>query len=191
MSNDKRTRGKPSKIDQLPDDIKAELIELLRDPSVTQTHVLNQVNKLISAAGLPPDEKLSRSGLNRYATRMTTVGGKIQEAREVSKMWVNQLGSKPTGEVSMVLIEMVRTLAFDSVLQMSESGEPVPPKFIKELAIGIEKLEKAASESTKREKEIRKAMAEEAAEKAASVASSQGMTAAGIDLIKKQILGIA
>lgn len=188
---DKRTRGKPSKIDQLPEDIKAELIELLRDPSVTQTHVLNQVNKLIAAAGLPADEKLSRSGLNRYATRMTTVGGRIQEAREVSKMWVNQLGSKPTGEVSMVLIEMVRTLAFDQVLQLSESGEPVPPKFIKELAIGVEKLEKAASESTKRQAEIRKEMAQEAAEKAADIASSAGMTAEGVAKIKREILGIA
>jgi hypothetical protein len=188
---DKRTRGKPSKIDQLPEDIKAELVELLRDTSVTQSHVLRQVNKLIEAAGLPDDEKISRSGLNRYATRMTTVGGRIQEAREVSKMWVDQLGSKPTGEVSMVLIEMVRTLAFDQVLSLSESGEPVPPKFIKELAIGVEKLEKAASESTKREKEIRKAMAEEAAQEAADVASAAGMTAEGVEQIKKQILGIA
>lgn len=188
---DKRTRGKPSKIDQLPEAIKTELIQLLRDPAVTQTKVLKDVNKLIEQAGLPDDEKLSRSGLNRYATRMTEVGGRIAEAREVSKMWVNQLGNKPTGEVSMVLIEMVRTLAFDSVLQISESGEPVPPKFIKELAIGVEKLEKAASESTKREKEIRKAMAEQAAEQAATVASSQGMTKSGIDLIKREILGIA
>ncbi|WP_416305199.1 DUF3486 family protein [Neptunicella sp. SCSIO 80796] len=188
---DKRTRGKPSKIDQLPDDIKAELIELLRNPSVTQTQVLDHVNSLIEAAGLPEDEKLSRSGVNRYATRMATVGGKIQEAREVSKMWCDQLGNKPTGEVSKVLIEMVRTLAFDQVLQLSESGEPVPPKFIKELAIGVEKLEKAASESNKREQEIRKAMAQQAAEQAATVAKAAGMTAEGVDKIKREILGIA
>ena len=62
---DKRTRGKPSKIDQLPEDIKSELIELLRDKSVTQTEVLERVNGLIRDAGLPDDEQLSRkdSGL--------------------------------------------------------------------------------------------------------------------------------
>ena len=49
--SDKRTRGKPSKIDQLPDDIKSELIELLRDKSVTQTEVLERVNTLIREAG--------------------------------------------------------------------------------------------------------------------------------------------
>lgn len=188
---DKRTRGKPSKIDQLPEDIKSELIELLRDKSVTQTEVLERVNGLIRDAGLPDDEQLSRSGLNRYATRMATVGSRIQEAREVSKQWVDQLGDKPTGEVSKVLIEMVRTLAFDQVLKLSESGEVVPPKFIKELAIGVEKLEKAASESTKREREIRKAMAEEAAERAESAAKAAGLTTEGAAQIKREILGIA
>ncbi|WP_278385119.1 DUF3486 family protein [Alteromonas mediterranea] len=188
---DKRTRGKPSKIDQLPDDIKSELIELLRDKSVTQTEVLERVNTLIRDAGLPEEEHISRSGLNRYATRMATVGSRIQEAREVSKQWVDQLGGKPTGEVSKVLIEMVRTLAFDQVLKLSESGEAVPPKFIKELAVGVEKLEKAATESTKREKEIRKAMAEEAAERAAEVAKAAGLTADGAAQIKREILGIA
>jgi hypothetical protein len=189
--SDKRTRGKPSKIDQLPDDIKSELIELLRDKSVTQTEVLERVNTLIREAGLPKEEHISRSGLNRYATRMATVGSRIQEAREVSKQWVDQLGGKPTGEVSKVLIEMVRTLAFDQVLKMSESGEIVEPKFIKDLAVGVEKLEKAATESTKREKEIRKAMAEEAAERAAEVAKAAGLTADGAAQIKREILGIA
>lgn len=188
---DKRTRGKPSKIDQLPDAIKAALIEMLRDKAVTQTEVLTRVNGMIEDAGLPEEELLSRSGLNRYATRMATVGSRIQEAREVSKQWVDQLGGKPTGEVSKVLIEMVRTLAFDQVLQMSESGEVVPPKYIKDLAVGVEKLEKAATESTKREKEIRKAMAEEAAEKAESVARAAGLTSDGAAQIKREILGIA
>ena len=89
--SDKRTRGKPSKIDQLPDDIKSELIELLRDKSVTQTEVLERVNTLIREAGLPEEEHISRSGLNRYATRMATVGSRIQEAREVSKHYPLEL----------------------------------------------------------------------------------------------------
>ena len=86
---------------------------------------------------------------------------------------------------------MVRTLAFDQVLKLSESGEVVPPKFIKELAVGVEKLEKAASESTKREREIRKAMAEEAAERAESAAKAAGLTTEGAAQIKREILGIA
>ncbi|WP_102798738.1 DUF3486 family protein [Bowmanella denitrificans] len=188
---DKRTRGKPSKIDQLPEDIKAELIELLRDRSVTQTYVLEKVNSMIRAAGLPEEEELSRSGLNRYATQMATVGSKIQEAREVSKQWVDQLGDKPTGEVSKILIEMVRTLAFDQVLKLSESDKVVEPKFIRQLAQGVKDLEEAATKSHKRQQEIRKAFAEEAAAQAEKTASAAGMTAEGVAQIKREILGLA
>lgn len=186
---DKRTRGKPSKIDQLPDSIKDRLIELLRDPAVTQTSVLAEVNKLIEQAGLPEDEQISRSGLNRYATRMTTVGGRIQEAREVSKQWVDQLGNKPSGEVSKVLIEMVRTLAFDSVLKMSEGDEMVEPKFIKELAIGVEKLEKAASESQKRERDIQQAFAEQKAKEVEELRGEDGMSEQLESKIRNILLG--
>lgn len=187
--SDRKTRGKPNKVDQLPEEIKTELIELLRDPSITQTQVLKHVNAMIEDAGLPDEEKLSKSGINRYATRMTTVGGRIQEAREVSKMWVDQLGNKPTGEVSKVLIEMVRTLAFDSVLKMSESDEVVEPKFIKELAIGVEKLEKAASESHKREREIQTAYAEQKAQEVEELRGEDGMSEALENKIKNILLG--
>ena len=85
---------------------------------------------------------------------------------------------------------MVRTLAFESVLKASDGEEPVDPKYIKDLAIGIEKLEKAAPESTKREQEIRKAFAEEAATTAEEIAVQAGLTTEGANTIKKQILGL-
>lgn len=191
MSTDSRKkRGKPSKIDQLPAEIKSKLDELLRDGKLTQKAILEQVNELILDAGLSDDDTLSAAGVNRYSTQMASTGQRIAEARAVSEQWVSKLGAKPSGEVSQILIEMVRTLAFEQVLNAANEGEPVHPKYIKDLAIGIEKLEKAASESVKREKEIRKAFAEEAAAKAEQVAAQIGLTADGAMEIKKQILGI-
>lgn len=157
----KKTRGKPSKVDQLPGQIKERLDKLLRDGRLTQADILEQVNQAIDASGLPDELKLSRSGLNRYATSMETVGQRIREARAVSDQWIAKLGTEPSGEVSQLLIEMVRTLAFDQVLKMSDSGEAVEPKMLKDLSHAIERLEKAAVESTKREIELRKRIAEE------------------------------
>lgn len=157
----KKTRGKPSKVDLLPGQIKSRLDKLLRDKKFTQADILEQVNQAIDASGLSDDLKLSRSGLNRYATSMETVGQRIREARAISDQWISKLGTEPTGEVSQLLIEMVRTLAFDQVLKMSDSGETVEPKMLKDLSHAIERLEKAAVESTKREIEIRKRIAEE------------------------------
>lgn len=192
MSDTKRlTRGRPSKVDLLPDEIRSALHAMLRDKRHTQADIRTAVNELIDEHGLPDDLKLSRSGLNRYASSMETVGSRIREAREVSKQWIAKLGTEPEGDVSRVLVEMVRTLAFDSVIKMSESGKPLEPKFIKELAIGVERLEKAASESQKRELEIRKQIAIEAADAAETIVTQAGLTAATAADIKRQILGIA
>ncbi len=191
IRSERKTRGKPSKVHQLPENIKTKLDELLRDGKLTQSDILEQVNALIKQAGLADTEKLSKSGINRYSTNMQTVGARIAEARAVSEQWVAKLGNKPSGDVSNILIEMVRTLAFESVLKASDGEEPVDPKYIKDLAIGIEKLEKAATESTKREQEIRKAFAEEAAATAEEIAVQAGLTNEGANTIKKQILGLA
>ena len=191
IRSERKTRGKHSKVHQLPENIKTKLDELLRDGKLTQSDILEQVNALIKQAGLADTEKLSKSGINRYSTNMQTVGARIAEARAVSEQWVAKLGNKPSGDVSNILIEMVRTLAFESVLKASDGEEPVDPKYIKDLAIGIEKLEKAATESTKREQEIRKAFAEEAAATAEEIAVQAGLTNEGANTIKKQILGLA
>ena len=188
---ERRTRGKPSKIKLLPDAIKTKLDELLRDGKMTQAAIVEHVNTLIIDAGLSIDDQISKPGINRYSTQMHTAGQRIQEARAVSEQWVAKLGNKPSGDVSQILIEMVRTLAFEQVLKKSQSGETVEPKFIKDLATGIEKLEKAATTSHKREKEIRLAFAEQAADAAEEVAKQAGLTSDGIAMIKREILGIA
>jgi Bacteriophage Mu, Gp27 len=191
MKAERKTRGKPSKVNQLPDAIKNKLDQLLRDGRLTQTAILEKINKMIDEAELDEDEQLSKSGLNRYSNKMQAIGSRIAQARAVSEQWVAKLGDKPSGDVSKILIEMVRTLAFDSVLDASNADQPVHPKFIKDLAIGIEKLEKAATESTKREKEIRKAFAEEAAALVEDAAVQAGLTTDGANAIKREILGIA
>lgn len=185
------TRGRRSKIDLLPGDIKDQLNTMLRDGRLQQQEILDLVNSAIDAAGLPDDAKLSRTGLNRYSTRMEAVGNRIRQAREISQQWIATLGNAPEGEVSRILLETVRTLAFETALKASEDEQPMHPKLIKELAIGIEKLEKAASESQKRELEIRKRVAEEAAATAEASMAAQGMTRSAIDAIKNEILGIA
>ncbi len=144
----------PSTVDLLPDDIRSQLQELLRDPRVTQLETTRRINAVLEEEGRP--ERLSKSSVNRYAVRMEEVGKKLRQSREVAKMWIGRLGAEPQGEVGKLLNEMVRTLAFDLVMDMSEEGAVVEPKMIKDLAFGIEKLEKAASENVKREEEIRR-----------------------------------
>ena len=189
--NDRKTRGKPNKIDTLPDSIKERLHELLRGGH-TQKSILEQVNALIEQAGLADDEKISRSGLNRYATRMEAIGQEVREVREMADVWVARLGTKPTGDVSKLLMEMLRTQAFRMMSKMMDDPDTVmDADMLKDLALGIQRLESAALVTHKRETEIRKAFAQEVADQAEQVAAETGLTKEGVSLLKKQILGIA
>lgn len=179
----------PSTIDMLPDDIRVKFQELLRDPRITQLEATRRINDILEAEGHP--ERVSKSSVNRYALRMEQVGAKLKQSREIAEMWVGKLGAAPQGQVGHLLNEMVRGLAFDCAMGLSEGDDPVPPKMLKDLSIAVERLEKAASENVKREEEIRKQERERAADQAARIAKKGGLSADTVDTIRREILGIA
>ncbi|OZS41966.1 hypothetical protein ASV53_20935 [Photobacterium sanguinicancri] len=187
---DNPTRGRRSKIDLLPDDVKQLLDGLLRDGKNSQQEVLQAVNEYIEQQGLPEDLKPSRSGLNRYSSRMEAIGKDLRDVREVSQALVAQLGDKPTGEVSKLILEIGRTQLFKAMMNANEKDGEVDIGMIKDAMLAAQRLESAAMSSHKREKEIRKAFADEAAKVAETVAKKAGMTAETVSSIKKEILGI-
>ncbi|MCG9722122.1 DUF3486 family protein [Shewanella sp. Isolate7] len=186
---DTPTRGRRSKVDLLPDDIRKRLDSGLRDGSITQAELLEEVNALIKAAGLPEAQQLSRAGINRYATKMEAVGKSLREMREITQVWTAELGDKPTGEVTKLILEMARSQLFKALL--NEDGEAADVGMIKDAMLAVQRLESAAMASHKREKEIRKLFAEEAANAAEKVAKSAGLTKATVAQLKNEILGIA
>ncbi|MDX1536387.1 DUF3486 family protein [Arsukibacterium sp.] len=192
--NDKITRGRRSKIDLLPEEIRRELDAKLRDGRLTQQEVLDYINELIEQSQLPEHDKeqlkISRSGLNRYSTQMETIGKDLRELREVSNALVAQLGDKPTGDVSRMILEIGRTQLFKAMMSQS-SSEDMDIGMIKDAMLAAQRLEAAAMNTHRREKEIRQIFAAEVAETAEKVATQQGLTAEGVAALKREILGIA
>lgn len=193
MTKKKNTK---SKIQQLPDDIRSQLSAMLRSGSMSQKVILEEVNQLIIESGLPPDEQISRTGLNRFARRMEEAGSRMAQAREVAEVWTAKLGQAPTSEVGKLLQEFVRTMAFETSMKMmdaseGEEGKMIDPKSLGQLALVIQRVEAAAATSLKVEKEIRSAFAAEVAAKTEKIVKSAGLTAETAADIKRQILGIA
>ncbi|WP_028294276.1 DUF3486 family protein [Oceanobacter kriegii] len=188
---EKTTRGRPSKIDQLPDQVRAFLDAALRDPANSQDDILAEVNRQLTDIGVDESDQISRSGLNRYATKMAKIGKKMQERQATANAWVAKLGEKPTGDIGKLLIQMTQTMAFDVAEAALDEEDPASLGLIKELALTVQRLEKASMDSLKREKEIRKAFAEEAASAAEKVATAAGLTREAVTTIKNDILGIA
>ncbi|EET9654570.1 DUF3486 family protein [Escherichia coli] len=192
MENEQRpTRGRLSKVDLLPDSIREQLHQMLREKRHTQEEIREAINALIDEHNLPEEMQLSRTGLNRYAIRMEKVGAKIRASREMAEVWAAKLGSAPTSDVGKLLMEFVKTLAFETSMSMAEGDKPVAPKALGQLALVAQRLEAAAMTSHKREKAIRDAFAQEMAEKTEELVRTGGLSGGAADTIKREILGIS
>ncbi|RYM49143.1 DUF3486 family protein [Serratia proteamaculans] len=191
MADEKPTRGRSSKIDLLPEGIRDALHGMLRDKRHTQEQIREAINELIDQHELPDDMQLSRTGLNRYASRMEAIGSKIRASREMAEIWAAKLGSAPTSDVGKLLMEFVKTLAFETSMSLAEEEGHVAPKALGQLALVAQRIEAAQMVSHKREKEIRQAFAEEAAEAAEKITKQAGLTAETAADIRREILGIA
>ncbi|CDL02900.1 DUF3486 family protein [Escherichia coli] len=192
MENEQRpTRGRLSKVDLLPDSIREQLHQMLREKRHTQEEIREAINALIDEHNLPEEMQLSRTGLNRYAIRMEKVGAKIRASREMAEVWAAKLGSAPTSDVGKLLMEFVKTLAFETSMSMAEDDKPVAPKALGQLALVAQRLEAAAMTSHKREKAIRDAFAQEMAEKTEELVRTGGLSGGAADTIKRELLGIS
>jgi len=192
MENEQRpTRGRLSKVDLLPDSLREQLHQMLREKRHTQEEIREAINALIDEHNLPEEMQLSRTGLNRYAIRMEKVGARIRASREMAEVWAAKLGSAPTSDVGKLLMEFVKTLAFETSMSMAEDDKPVAPKALGQLALVAQRLEAAAMTSHKREKAIRDAFAQEMAEKTEELVRTGGLSGGAADTIKREILGIS
>ncbi|MYE14519.1 MAG: DUF3486 family protein [Gammaproteobacteria bacterium] len=188
MPPDKPTRGRMGRIQQLPTEIKAYLDRRLRE-GASQAAVIEETRAMLADLGEPP---LSRSGVNRYATQMELVGQRFRQSREVAEMWVARFGEEPPGEVGQLIVQMLHTLAFETTLRMTEGDDALDPDALKDLALAVQRLERAAEIGTKRVREVRR----EAAEAAVQAASDEARDA-GVDFgpdairrIREQVYGL-
>lgn len=180
--------ARPSSVEQLPADILEQLQALLRDPRVSQLEATAKINAILEADG--HEERVSKSAVNRYSMRMEEVGQRLRQSRQVAEMWIGKLGAEPQGKVGHLLNEIVRTLAFETAMNFAEGEEPIDPKSLKELAIAVHRLEQAAGDAVKREKEIREEAKREAAEVAEKVAKQGGLSSDSVQELRRAILGV-
>ena len=180
--------GRKSSIDYLPEDIREALDAALADGRLTQLQITDAINKLLEEAGA---KKVSKSAVGRYAKNWAGMRDKMRQAREVSKVWIEELDAEPEGEVGRLIIELVRTMAFDLASSQLEGAGPASYEVIKAMAASVKDLELASKLSAERELAIRKEMAKAAADTAVKAARKGGLSKETADAIKRDILGLA
>lgn len=186
--------AQPSTIDRLPDDIKSTLQQLLQDPRITQLEVTARINELLEAEG--HGDRVSKSAVNRYAVKMSEVGEKLRQSRDVADMFISKVGAAPQGQMGLLINEILRTLAFDISLKIQDADLKDPETLastidqVKALALATQRLEQSATINIKRAAEIRKQALEDAANVIGDEARAQGMDEEQAELWMKKVLAV-
>lgn len=190
---DRATRGRVKKTDLLPDSIRKPLLEMLREKRLTQVQIREEINRLISEAGLPHSARLSSAGISRLASENEALARDLRELREQSRAMVAELGDKPTGDTTALILEMTRSLLFRKLRAARhslEDDDEIDIGLLKNVMLAVQRLESAAGHSLKREREIRAAFAEEAVSAVSDELRGQdGMSEALEQNIRRVLLG--
>ena len=202
MGRDRVTRGRPSRIEGLPDAIRDAIDRALRS-GLTQAEILRRINPDVEAAGEAP---ISRSGLGRYASGLAediaAAGAEIRQTRAATQALIAQFGERPAGEIGALNIEILRTMATRAVLRAREAG--LDPEtdledlidMVGDLARAIDRMERASATTARREQALREAFAAEAADRAAEAAetaareSGHALPAEVLARIRRDVYGI-
>lgn len=157
------SKARKSKVELLPAELKERLNDMIRSGSLTQLDIHARLRQLIEEKGLGDEAIPSYTSLNRYHQKMEAVGEKIMAGRQMAEVWTAKLGSEPSSEVGKLLFQFVQSMAFETSLALSDGKHEVDPKSLGQLALVLQRLEQAGAMNLKREKAIRQAYAEEAA----------------------------
>lgn len=169
------TRGRPSRFDTLPPEIRAYVDRRLRE-GATQASVRRETAGMLADAGEAP---LSAGGLNRYTQQIERAGRRIRESRAAADAWVARFGEEPSGNVGRLVIETLRTLVHDLTLRLerdADGDEPVSVAAINDLALAMQRIERADELSVARERRLRAEMREQMAAEAETVARAAGIS---------------
>ncbi len=186
---------RPSSIDQLPEEIRAE-IGRLRGLGWTIDQILEHLRVLL-------DRAPSRSALGRHIQGLDVMGEKMRRSRQVAEALVRELGDAPESRTARLNIELLHSAILDLHMKAAE-GEDIDadgkaalagnPMGAMMLAKALESLSRASKTNVDfiaaAEKRAAEKAKREAAEQVDQVAKVRGLQADTISAIKAAILGV-
>ena len=150
------------------------------------TQIREIVNKRLTEAGEKP---LSYSSLNRYAAKVEATAHRMRQAREMARVWKNRFGEDPDEDLTGLMVDMLQTEVFEAITRLHQSDEALDAETVNQLALGMQRLARAAEISAKREREIRRDAAAEAGRKGEKAAKQAGISSDTAAAIRAAIEG--
>lgn len=182
--------SRPSSVDRLPDEVKAE-IGRLRGNGHTIDEILAALRELDGV-------EVSRSALGRHIKGMEAIGRKLRQSRDVAEAMVRQLGDAPASKTAQLNIQLVHSALLDFMMQEPGAGgdgdaEGIDADALMKLAKALDHLTRSSKSDADYVRQVEQ-RAEMRAQKAAAdtavvVARQQGLSKDTIAAIRAGILG--
>lgn len=192
-----RGRGRLSGIELLPEEASDIVVWASRELAArerTQTDIYAEFrNKLIALQG---EQGLAFdipafSSFNRFSVKQAELGRRLEETRQISSALADRLNGVESEDLTVMIIESVKTLLFEILSSSGESG--LKPKEAMEMARAIQSLvatSKLSSVQRQRIQEELVARTDEAIDKATVVAREAGVSAERIEQMRRDFLGV-
>lgn len=183
--------GQKSNVDRLPNELRKELLSMLKNSLITQAEIVAKINE---KAG---EVVLSKSGLNRYKLRMDKFIEKSRQAREVADLFIEKAAGENSNSMGKVLNEQIRIAVFDLMQEFDElkNNENFPADKVSDVLYkvsrSLKELEQAEKLNAEREEKIRKRILEETAEQVEVSAKKNGVSKESMELILAEVFGIS
>ena len=173
--------GQKSTVKRLPAAIRQAVDQAIRDGAT-----FDEVVETIGGMGATA----SRSAVGRYKKNFEDVAREMREAQEMSRVWMEEVGKRPEGELGRLVIEILRTVAYKSARDAVDSDQPIDIKWLANAARASRDLETAGKTTAELTLKLRKANFGEAAAAAEVAGKEAGLSADTIEAIKQRILGV-
>ncbi len=178
---------RPSSIDRLPEEIRAE-VGRLRVQGRTIDEILAHLRTM--------DVEVSRSALGRHVKRMSTARERMKHSREMATALVSQFGDQPDNQLARLNLELMHGVVMQTIMATAEDedGEAQPVTFSPEdarfLADALAKLATAEKTNADRTLKLKQEAAKAAATAVEKVARKEGLSPETIALLRSEILGV-
>jgi len=180
-----------SKIAQLPQDLRDALIDRLFDSGFSDYDSHHQwlLNQCKERDIELPDGPISRSAIARVGKSHKSISKRMQEIKRMQ----NEFASDPL-QTNRTTNQMLQLLAFAKTRDAFNGSVEIDADYLKDMALTIGRLEKAAAINEDRERDIRDdermRAREEAAKTAESTARKAGVSTETIEAIRRDVLGM-
>lgn len=176
--------NRPSTIDRLPDEVRAQIAQLRRGGR-TIDEIMDHLGQL--------DVEVSRSALGRHVKSLAEIGEQMRRSETMAKFIVERFGEESDDRVARANMRILQGTVLELLTaeRADEDGQPISltPGEAKELALTLQRLVSAQRLDAERELRLRAEFAKSAASAAEKAMKQQGMGADTIDMVRRAVLG--